>query len=159
LFSSYALVHQPTKRDKRGNKNSKRERYMGEVAYMDEGDLEAIVRGYSGSGDAFSGESSGTFSPSFCLPMETSSFYEPEMETSGLDELGELYKPFYPFSTQTILTSSVSLPEDSKPFRDDKKQRSHGCLLSNGSRADHIRISESKSKKRSVFLKFFKRVL
>lgn len=79
--------------------------------------------------------------------METSSFYEPEMETSGLDELGELYKPFYPFSTQTILTSSVSLPEDSKPFRDDKKQRSHGCLLSNGSRADHIRISESKSKK------------
>ncbi|XP_023635089.1 probable WRKY transcription factor 29 [Capsella rubella] len=122
---------------------------MGEVAaYMDEGDLEAIVRGYSGSGDAFSGESSGGFSPSFCLPMETSSFYEPDMETTGLDELGELYKPFYPFSTQTILTtSSVSVPEDSRSFLDDKKQRTHGCLLSNGSRVDHIRIPESKSKK------------
>ncbi|CAH8275597.1 unnamed protein product [Arabidopsis lyrata] len=120
---------------------------MGEVAYMDEGDLEAIVRGYSGSGSAFSGESSSGFSPSFCLPMETSSFYEPEIETTGLDELGELYRPFYPFSTQTILTSSVSLPEDSRSFRDDKKQRSHGCLLSNGSRVDHIRIPETKSKK------------
>ncbi|ESQ54995.1 hypothetical protein EUTSA_v10025799mg [Eutrema salsugineum] len=121
---------------------------MGEVAYMDEGDLEAIVRGYSGSGDAFSGESSGGFSPPFCLPNETASFYEPEMETTGLDELGELYKPFYPFSTQTILTSSVSVPEDSRSFRDDKKQqRPRGCLLSNGSRADHIRIPESKSKK------------
>lgn len=126
---------------------------MGEVAYMDEGDLEAIVRGYSGSGSAFSGESSSGFSPSFCLPMETSSFYEPEIETTGLDELGELYRPFYPFSTQTILTSSVSLPEGSRSFRDDKKQRSHGCLLSNGSRVDHIRIPETKSKKRSVFLK------
>nr|QIN97401.1 WRKY64 transcription factor [Isatis tinctoria] len=118
---------------------------MGEVAYMDEGELEAIVRGYSGSGEAFSGESSGGYSPSFCLPTE--SFYEPEMETTGLDELGELYKPFYPFSTQTILTSSVSVPEDSRSFRDDKKQRTHVCLLSNGSRVDHIRIPESKSKK------------
>ncbi|CAA7037460.1 unnamed protein product [Microthlaspi erraticum] len=121
---------------------------MGEVAYMDEGDLQAIVRGYSGSGDAFSGESSGGVSPSFCLPMEMASFYEPEMETTGLDELGELYKPFYPFSTQTILTSSVSVPDDSRSFRDEKKQRAHGgCLLSNGSRVDHIRIPESKSKK------------
>ncbi|CAH2078167.1 unnamed protein product [Thlaspi arvense] len=126
---------------------------MGEVAYMDEGDLELIVRGYSGSGDAFSGESSGGFSPSFCLPTETASFYEPEMETTGLDELGELYKPFYPFSTQPILTSSVSAPEDSNNFRDEKKQRTHACLLSNESRVDHIRIPESKSKKRSVFLK------
>ncbi|KFK28904.1 hypothetical protein AALP_AA7G063500 [Arabis alpina] len=115
---------------------------MGEVAYMDEGDLEAIVRGYSGSG-----ESSGGFSPPFCLPFETASFYEPEMETTGLDELGELYKPFYPFSTQTIVTSSISVPEDSRSFRGDKKQRTHGCLLSNGSRVDHMRIPESKSKK------------
>lgn len=118
---------------------------MGEVAYMDEGDLESIVRGYSGSGDAF------------CLPFEPASFYEPEMETTGLDELGELYKPFYPFSSQTILTSSISVPEDSRSFRADKKQRTHGCLLSNGSRVDHIRIPESKSKKRSVFLKFLRR--
>ncbi|KAF8077325.1 hypothetical protein N665_1046s0013 [Sinapis alba] len=111
---------------------------MGEVAYMDEGDLEAIVRGYSGSGESSGG---------FCLPFETASFYEPEMETTGLDELGELYKPFYPFSTQTILTSSVSVPEDSRSFQDDKKQRPHGSLLSNGSRVDHIRIPESKPKK------------
>ncbi|KAG2243928.1 hypothetical protein Bca52824_094238 [Brassica carinata] len=112
---------------------------MGEVAYMvDEGDLEAIVRGYSGSGESSGG---------FCLPFETASFYEPEMETTGLDELGELYKPFYPFSTQTILTSSVSVPEDARSFRDDKKQRQHGCLLSNRSRVDHIRIPESKPKK------------
>ncbi|CAF1711305.1 unnamed protein product [Brassica oleracea var. botrytis] len=120
---------------------------MGEVAYMDEGDLEAIVRGYLGSGDAFSGESSGGFSPPFCLPIETASFYEPEMETTGLDELGELYKPFYPFASQTILTSSVSVPGDSRSFRDDKKQRTHSCLQSNGSRVDHIRIPVSKSKK------------
>ncbi|CAH8352123.1 unnamed protein product [Eruca vesicaria subsp. sativa] len=111
---------------------------MGEVAYMDEGDLEAIVRGYSGSGESSDG---------FCLPFETASFYEPEMETTGLDELGELYKPFYPFSTQTILTNSVSVPEDSRSFQVDKKQRTHGCLLSNGSRVDHIRIPESKLKK------------
>lgn len=109
---------------------------MGEVVYMDEGDLEAIVRGYSGSGES----SGGSY-----LPFETASFYEPEMETTGLDELGELYKPFYPFSTQTILTSSVSVPEDSRSFRDDKKQRS-------GSRVDHVRITESKSKKRLVIL-------
>ena len=125
---------------------------MAEVAYMDEGDLEAIVRGYLGSGDAFSGESSGGFSPPFCLPIETASFYEPEMETTGLDELGELYKPFYPFASQTILTSSVSVPGDSRSFRDDKKQRTHSCLQSNGSRVDHIRIPVSKSKKRSVIL-------
>lgn len=118
---------------------------------MDEGDLEAIVRGYSGSG-----ESSGGFSPPFCLPFETASFYEPEMETTGLDELGELYKPFYPFSTQTILTSSISVPDDSRSFRGDKKQRPHGCLLSNGSRVDHLRITESKSKKRLVFLKYLR---
>ncbi|KAF3590756.1 hypothetical protein DY000_02027166 [Brassica cretica] len=111
---------------------------MGEVVYMDEGDLEAIVRGYSGSGESSGGS---------CLPFEAASSYEPEMETTGLDELGELYKPFYPFSTQTILTSSVSVPEDSRSFRDDKEQRRHGCLLSNGSRVDHVRITESKSKK------------
>ncbi|KAF2530501.1 hypothetical protein F2Q70_00032968 [Brassica cretica] len=111
---------------------------MGDVVYMDEGDLEAIVKGYSGSGES----SGGSY-----LPFEVASFYEPEMETTGLDELGELYKPFYPFSTQTILTSSVSVPEDSRSFRDDKEQRRHGCLLSNGSRVDHVRITESKSKK------------
>lgn len=116
---------------------------MGEVVYMDEGDLEAIVRGYSGSGES----SGGSY-----LPFEAASFYEPEMETTGLDELGELYKPFYPFSTQTILTSSVSVPKDSRSFGDDKKQRRHGCLLSNGSRVDHVRITESKSKKRLVIL-------
>lgn len=149
------MFNNPKKEIKEETK-SRRERDMGEVAYMDEGDLEAIVRGYSGSGDAFSGDSSGGFSPSFCFPMETSSFYEPEMETNGLDELGELYKPFYPFSTQTVLTSSVSIPEESRSFRDEKKQRTHGCLLSNGSRVDHIRIPESKSKKRSVFLKFLR---
>ena len=119
---------------------------------MDEGDLEAVVRGYSSCSDAFSGKSSGGFSPSFCLPVETASLYEEEMETTGLDELGELYKPFYSFSTQIILTSSVSVPEDSRIFRDDKKQRTHGCLQSNGSRVDHVRITKSKSKKRLVIL-------
>lgn len=113
---------------------------MGEVAYMDEGDLEAVVKGYS-----CSGESSGGLSPSFCLPADTASLYEHEMETTGLDELGVLYKPFYPSSTQT-LTNSVSVPKDS---RDDKK--THGCLLANGSRADQIRILESKVK-RSVII-------
>ncbi|WZZ74357.1 hypothetical protein YC2023_085727 [Brassica napus] len=96
------------------------------------------VPGYSGSGERSGGS---------CLPFETASFYEPEMETTGLDELGELYKPFYSFSTQIILTSSVSVPEDSRIFRDDKKQRTHGCLQSNGSRVDHVRITKSKSKK------------
>ncbi|KAF8047424.1 hypothetical protein N665_3032s0001 [Sinapis alba] len=108
---------------------------------MDEGDLEAIVRGYSSSSDAFSGKSSGGFSPSFCLPVVTASFYEQEMETTGLDELGVLYKPFYPSST-----NSVSVPEDSRCFRDDKKKRTHGCLLANGSKVNHIRIPESKWK-------------
>ncbi|KAL0727196.1 hypothetical protein Bca4012_023289 [Brassica carinata] len=115
---------------------------MGEVAYMDEGDLEAVVKGYS-----CSGESSGGFSPSFCLPADTASLYEHEMETTGLDELGELYKPFYPSSTQT-LTNSVSVPKDS---RDDKK--TNGCLLAKGSRADHIRILESKAKSKKNQLK------
>ena len=101
------------------------------------------VPGYSGSGERSGGS---------CLPFETASFYEPEMETTGLDELGELYKPFYSFSTQIILTSSVSVPEDSRIFRDDKKQRTHGCLQSNGSRVDHVRITKSKSKKRLVIL-------
>ncbi|CAH8360146.1 unnamed protein product [Eruca vesicaria subsp. sativa] len=114
--------------------------YMVEMAYMEEGDLEAIVKGYSCSGDAFSGESSGGFSPSFCLPDDTANcLYEHEMDTTGLDELGELYKPFYPCCTQN-LTNSVSVPKD------DKKQLTHGCLLANGSRADHIRIPESKAK-------------
>ncbi|CAN8230862.1 unnamed protein product [Cochlearia groenlandica] len=108
---------------------------MSEIlTYMNiEGELESIVRGYSG-------ESSGGFSPSFCLPVETASFYEPEMETTALDELGELYKPFYPFSTtQTTLTSSSYVHEDSISFQDDvKKQRPHD---------HHVRISESKTKK------------
>ncbi|CAN6987045.1 hypothetical protein IGI04_001323 [Brassica rapa subsp. trilocularis] len=114
---------------------------------MDEGDLKAVVRGYSSSSDVFSGKSSDEFSPSFCLPIETASLYEQEAEKIGLDELGVLYKPFYPSSTQT-LTNSVSVPEDSRCFRDDKKQRTHGCLLASGSRVNRIRIPESwKSKK------------
>ncbi|CAF2071115.1 unnamed protein product [Brassica oleracea var. botrytis] len=114
---------------------------------MDEGDLEAVVRGYSSCSDAFSGKSSGGFSPSFCLPVETASLYEEEMETTGLDELGVLYKPFYTSSTQT-LTNPVSVSEDSGRSRDGKKQRTHGCLLANGSRVNRIRIPESwKSRK------------
>ncbi|XP_010541208.1 PREDICTED: probable WRKY transcription factor 29 [Tarenaya hassleriana] len=115
---------------------------MGEVAYMDEGDLQAIVRGYSGAGITSSGENSGEFLP-YSLPHETALFYE--TESTGLDELGELYKPFYPFSTQTILTNSVSVPEDSRSFRDGTKQLSHDCLFSDGSKAD--RNQESKAKK------------
>lgn len=116
---------------------------------MDEGDLEAVVRGYSSSSDVFSGKSSGEFSPSFCPPVQTASFYGQEMETTGLDELGVLYKPFYPSSTQN-LTKSVSVPEDSKCFQDDKKQRTYGCLLANGSKFNRIRIPGSW--KRSVIV-------
>lgn len=84
---------------------------MNEVAYLMDWDLQAIVRGCSSETEAPH--------PNFPqhrddVVVVCSTFPEFSETTSVLDELAELYKPFYPvlhpLSPQTITTSTTSLP-------------------------------------------------
>ncbi|XP_028774854.1 probable WRKY transcription factor 29 isoform X1 [Neltuma alba] len=90
-------------------------------------DLQAVVRGHTGEAPETTTIIDITHPnfPHFCSELQVhddpfrSTFPEFSDTTMVLDELGELYKPFYPvlqpLSTQTITTTSVPIPKQVKP--------------------------------------------
>ncbi|KAI4326890.1 hypothetical protein L6164_019413 [Bauhinia variegata] len=95
---------------------------MDELAYLMDWDLQAIVKGCTSEAPATIMDSPAHLDFSyFCSEQDNILLTFPEIsETSSvLDELEELYKPFYPvlhpLSTQTInVTSSEPIPKEVK---------------------------------------------
>ncbi|KAJ7952249.1 putative WRKY family transcription factor [Quillaja saponaria] len=92
---------------------------MGEFTFFEDWDLQAIVRGCSGEGipavTTMEDNLQSNFSHSSSTEQDDLFFTYPET-TTVFDELEELYKPFYPvlhpLSTQTLVTSSMSVPKE-----------------------------------------------
>lgn len=94
---------------------------MDELACLMDWDLEAIVSGCNGEAPAAAtinmDDPHLNFSDFFSEQDEIlCSFPEFSETTKVFDELEELYKPFYPvlhpLSTQSIVTSSLSIPKE-----------------------------------------------
>ncbi|XVF13061.1 hypothetical protein REPUB_Repub08aG0175200 [Reevesia pubescens] len=120
--------------------------------YMDNWDLQAIV---GGSSNDMENPQFMSFDPwSFQQEDDLMSFPEIfETNTKVLDELEELYKPFYPelnpYSTQTIITSSLPVPQDhvEKPENQRRQQSvSHASAISATSKDSSVKPKRSSRK-------------
>ncbi|KAK6263159.1 hypothetical protein QUC31_008975 [Theobroma cacao] len=123
--------------------------------YMENWDLRAVVGGSSNGA---------------CIPdMENPPFsFDPwsfqqedlimsfpdvfETNPKVLDELEELYKPFYPefnpFSTQTIITSSLPVPQDEEKPESQKKQQPVSQSAVSGTNKDSTQTAKPKRSSR-----------
>ncbi|XWS50011.1 hypothetical protein CRYUN_Cryun12cG0051700 [Craigia yunnanensis] len=119
--------------------------------YMENWDLQAVVEG--SCNDACISETGNppfSFDPWSFQQEDLMSF--PEIFGTNpkvLDELEELYKPFYPelnpYSTQTIITSSVPVPQDDEPEK-QKGQQSVSQPAISGTNKDSAKPKRSSRK-------------
>ncbi|XWS61715.1 hypothetical protein CRYUN_Cryun07bG0149800 [Craigia yunnanensis] len=120
--------------------------------YMENWDLQAVVGG--SSNDAFTSDMENplfSFDPWSFQQEELMSFPEIfETNRKVLDELEELYKPFYselnPYSTQTIIPSSLPIPQDMDEPENQKRQQPVSQSAISGTNKDSAKPKRSSRK-------------